>query len=491
MKFPNSIAINFYFVFKMLGILCLLEIPFFLISMLVGLYYGNSMNEAFGCTILVASIVGGTMVLLGRKKSRKSIGRKEGMLLVALAWLVLSLIGMMPYLFSGYISNPIDAFFETMSGFTTTGATILDDIESLPKGLLLWRSTTQWQGGIGIIVLAIALLPVFGGHESMVYNYESSGVLHEKFLPRSVVMAKRVAILYVCITILCMLFFWLGPMDLFDAVCHAFTCVCSGGFSTKNSSIAYFDSAYIDWVAIVFMFLAGVNFSLIYFSIKGKFRKLTHDAEFRWYLGIVLVIGTITTIWIYFRGVTDNFITAIRYAFLQVISLISTTGYVTQDYDTWGSFYGNIAMLLMFISACTGSTSGGLKTGRFAILTKNLTNELKKRTHPSAVLPVKLLNSVIPSKFVDQVVNFFFAYFSIILIASLLLSLQGITPISAFSATIACISNSGPGLEQVGPIENFNALNHFSKSVLCFVMMIGRLEIFTVLTLFLPNFWKD
>lgn len=487
---------NFFFVFRVLGLLCLLEVPFLILSLVSGLYFKSSPTvSAFAITIAVMAVVGSLFFLLGRHYKRHSTsGRKEAMLSVSLAWLVLSLIGMLPYIISGYIPNVADAFFETMSGFTTTGATVLSDIERLPRSLLLWRSITQWQGGIGIVVLAIALLPIFGissGGGSMIYNYEATGVLHEKFLPRAGHMAKVVAIIYVVLTLICILLFWIGPMTLFDAVCHALTCVCSGGFSTKNASLSHFNSLYIDIVAMVFMFIAGTNFSLIYFAIKGKKTKIHRDAEFKWYLSVVLIAGLLTTLWIFVKGFVPNLGSAFRYGFFQVISLITTTGYYTQNYEAWQSFFAIIALFIMFVAASTGSTSGGLKMGRFAILSINLKNEIRKRSHPSAVLPVRLEKTTIPSRFVNQVVTFFFAYVTIIIIGALILSLEGLSLTTSLSASIACVSNSGPGLDMVGPTESYAVVSSHGKFILGIIMMMGRLEIFTILTIFHSSFWKD
>lgn len=483
--------VNYRFVARMLGFLCLLEIPFLILSLSVGLFYDKSIVWSFLSAIVAMAAVGGTLLVAGREAKHYKSGRKEAMLTVSLAWVTLSLLGMLPYIISGYIPNPADAFFETMSGFTTTGATILDNIEALPKGLLLWRSITQWQGGIGIVVFALALLPVFGGSGSLVYNCEASGVLHEKFMPRAGIMAKKVTNIYLILTFACVLLFWIGPMDLFDAVCHALTCVCSGGFSTRTDSLSYYNSAYTDVVAMLFMFLAATNFSLIYFAFTGKPKKLIQDTEFRWFLSIVVIVGLASSVWIYMKGIIDAPLEALRHGFFQVISLISTTGYYTVDYDGWLSFFALLALCIMFVAGCTGSTSGGLKVGRFLILVKNLLNEIRKRTHPNAVLPVRADNIVIPTRFVGQVGTFFFAYSMLILLCILFLTVEGIKLDSAVSVAVACISNSGPALESFGPTESYAALGSVSKIVMSLMMMIGRLEIFTVLAVFHGGFWKD
>ncbi|MDO4789704.1 MAG: TrkH family potassium uptake protein [Porphyromonas sp.] len=483
--------VNYRFVTRMLGFLCLLEIPFLLVSLLVGLFYDSHTTWAFLTAIIIMASVGGALLVIGRDAKHYKSGRKEAMLTVSLAWITLSLIGMTPYIISGYIPNPADAFFETMSGFTTTGATILDNVEALPKSLLLWRSITQWQGGIGIVVFALALLPIFGGSGSLVYNYEASGVLHEKFMPRAGIMAKKVTNIYLMLTLACCLLFWLGPMDLFDSICHALTCVCSGGFSTRTSSLAYYNSSYTDIVAMIFMFLAATNFALIYFAMTGKPKKLLQDTEFRWFFTIVIIAGLSASIWIYVKGLIDAPLDALRHGFFQVISLISTTGYYTQDYDNWLSFFALLALCIMFVAGCTGSTSGGLKTGRFLILVKNLLNEIRKRTHPNAILPVKADNIVIPTRFVSQVSIFFFAYAMLILLCILFLTIEGIKLDSAVPVAVSCVSNSGPALVSFGPTESYAALGSVSKIVMSLMMMIGRLEIFTVLAVFHGGFWRD
>lgn len=434
-------------------------------------------------------VAGWGMYLLGWKADDYSSGRREGMLSVALTWTVLSFFGMMPYWLSGYIDNPTDAFFETMSGFTTTGATILNDIEKLPKGLLFWRSLTQWQGGIGIIVFTIALMPMFGGSASLLFDAEASGITHERFLPRITQVAKRLFGIYLLTTTIFFLLMWIGPMDLYDAINHAFTTVSTGGYSTKNASIAYWNSPYIEYVIAIGMAVSATNITLIYFAIHRGWRKLLGDDEFRWFGSVIVVATLVVTVWLLIRAQGAGIEETFRQSLFQIVSLITTTGYLTVDYSTWGHFFTLIALLVMMVAGCAGSTSGGLKMGRFVILVKNMLNEFHKQTHPNAVLPVRMSGQVISSQIVQRVSTFAFVYMGLVLFGCMVLLLDNLSFEEALGLAVSSVSNVGPALGHYTS-GNVSDLSVFPKWILSFLMMVGRLEIFTVLTLLLPGFWK-
>lgn len=469
----------------------LFETVFMLLAALVAFLYGGEdlLPLLYSCAILFGA--GILFFLIGRNADEFNAGRREGMLTVTFTWLFLSFFGMMPFLLGGYIDNVTDAFFETMSGFTTTGSSILTDIEALPKGIQFWRSLTQWQGGIGMIVFTVALLPIFGGGASQLFDAETPGITHERFRPRIAQVAKRLSGVYLLLTALVIALLWIGPMDFYDALNHGLTTISTGGYSTKNSSVAFWDSAYIHYVIIVFMFIGATNITLIYFCLNRQPSKLFKDEEFRWFAFFVLGAIALTVTWLLYNGFESDIEIAFRKSAFEVISIISTCGFAVEDYITWGGFYWVIVLLLMIICGCAGSTSGGLKMGRFVILTKNLSNEFKKQTHPHAIIPVRMNGHVVSTEIVQRVLAFVFAYISLVLVSSMVLALDGMPFEESLSAAISAISNVGPGLGSLGPIGSYAEVPVVSKWFLSFLMMTGRLEIFTVLTILVPGFWKQ
>lgn len=483
--------LNVRFIVKMLGLILMLETPFMLSAALVALLYKGSdlISLLLSSGILFAS--GGLLYLAGLKANEHAAGRREAMLTVSLTWVILSFFGMLPYYIGGYIPSVTNAYFETMSGFTTTGSTILTDIEALPHGILFWRSLTQWQGGIGMIVFTVALMPILGVGASQLFDAETTGITHDRFRPRITQVAKRLWGVYLFFTGLLIALLWVGPMNFFDSVCHAFTCMATGGYSTKNASIAYWNSAYVDYVLSLFMMLGATNFTLFYFFFKGNYKKLFKDEEVRSFWIFVLITILIVTGWLVFKHIETDLLTAIRLATFQVVTLVSTCGYATADYNPWGPFFWLIALILMFICGCAGSTCGGFKMGRFVILIKNTLNEFKKQTHPHAIIPVRMNGHVITSEVVHRILAFAFIYIAVIIIGCLILMADSVGFEDSIGAVVSAISNTGPGLGTCGPVNNFAGIPDLSKWVLAFIMLIGRLEIFTVLTLFLPGFWKQ
>lgn len=471
--------------------MCILETVFMSLATVVAfLYKGNDFYP-----LLISSgiifLTGVLLYVVGFRANEYTTGRREGMLTVTLTWTLLSFLGMLPFYLGGYVDNITDAFFETMSGFTTTGSTILTDIEALPKGILFWRSLTQWQGGMGMIVFTVALMPILGGGAIQMFDAETPGITHERFRPRITQVAKRLWGVYLFLTFVLVLLLWIGPMDLYDAVNHAMTAISTGGYSTKNASIAYWDSAYIEYVISLFMLIGATNITLIYFCLNGNVKKLCRDEEFRWFFWFVWVMIGITTAWVLYTGFATDFSSAFRKATFQVSTLVSTCGFATENYIPWGPFFWSIALILMFICGCAGSTCGGLKMGRFAILTKSLFNAFKKQTHPHAIIPVRMDTHIVSGDVVLRVLAFAFAYVVLIVISCLVLMLDGLGFEESIGAAVSAISNVGPGLGKLGPVDNFSEVPVVSKWFLSFLMMTGRLEIFTVLTLLVPGFWKQ
>lgn len=483
--------LNVRFIIKMLGVMFILETLFMLLATAVSFGYKEDDFYPFLQSSALMFGTGILFTLIGVKANEHTAGRREGMLIVTLTWLFFSLFGMLPFYLSGYIDNVTDAYFETMSGFTTTGSSVLTDIEALPHGLLFWRSLTQWQGGLGIIVFTVALLPIIGGGAIQMFNAEVPGITHERFLPRITQVAKRLWGVYLLLTFILIGLLWVGPMDLFDAVNHALTCISTGGYSTKNTSIAYWNSAYIEYIVTLFMFIGATNVTLIYFCLNGKPKKLFKDEETRWYFWIIVVATAATVLLVMSKGFVSGFEEAFRQSIFQVVTLISTCGFTTIDYIPWGAFFWLIALALMIICGCAGSTSGGLKMGRFVILVKNLLNEFKKQTHPNAILPVRMNEHAVSRDVVHRVLAFAFVYAALIFVSCIVLTLDGMTFIDATGAVVSAIGNIGPGLGSLGPVGNYAEVPVVSKWFLAMLMMIGRLEIFTVLTILLPGFWKQ
>ena len=394
-----------------------------------------------------------------------------------------------PFYIGRYIPDIANAFFETMSGFSSTGATILDDIESLPHGILFWRSMTQWIGGLGIIMFTIAVLPIFGVSGLQVFAAEASGPTHDKVHPRIGITAKWIWSIYAGITALLVGLLMLGGMDWFDSICHAFATTGTGGFSTKQASVAYYNSPYIEYVISIFMFISGINFTLLLLFVNRKFKKFISNAELKFYFGSVVLFTAVIAIVLYYTspmGMEESF----RKSLFQVISLHTSTGFATDDYMQWTPVLWGLLTIIMLMGACAGSTTGGLKCIRMVILTKVSRNEFKHILHPNAILPVRINKQVISPSIVSTVLAFCFIYIAIIVIGTLLMMAMGVGAEESMGCVISSIGNMGPGLGETGPAYSWNALPDAAKWLLSFLMLLGRLELFTVLLLFTPDFWK-
>ena len=484
-------GINFHFISKTIGFLLLIESISIFLSSFVSVYYKEDCAKPMFYSAIITALSGVIFNMLskGRVKSL-NIGKREACLVVTFGWLFMTFFGLLPYLISDSITSFSSAFFETMSGFTATGATVLSDVESLSNGLLFWRSFTQWMGGIGIIVFALVILPMIGGNASVLYEAETTGIVREKIRPRVSEVAKRLFICYLVLTTLLFTLLAIGPMGLFDGICHAMTTVSTGGFSTKNTSIAYWDSAYVDYVIIAFMFLGGVNFSLTYFMLRGVFSKIRKDEEFKWYVWICAIFTIFIFICILANGFYTDTEEAFRVSLFQVVSMITTTAYSITDYVSWGTFYIFLFNLLIIFCACAGSTSGGMKLARLVVLVKNTINEFKIQVHPSAVIPVRMNGSVVSPAVVSKVLSFMFLYICIMFISFLILSFGGMNFVESFEVSIASLSNVGIGLDRFADAGSFEFASEFNKWYICLLMLVGRLEIFTVLSLFIPGFWR-
>ena len=480
--------INFKTIIRIIGILLLLETTMFLVCSGVSFYYRESDMLDFWKAGGITAGVGLLLAFLG-KGGERQLTRRDGYVLVSFAWVAFSLFGMLPFYIGGYIPDIANAFFETMSGFSSTGATILDDIESLPHGILFWRSMTQWIGGLGIIMFTIAVLPIFGVSGLQVFAAEASGPTHDKVHPRIGITAKWIWSIYAGITALLVGLLMLGGMDWFDSICHAFATTGTGGFSTKQASVAYYNSPYIEYVISIFMFISGINFTLLLLFVNRKFKKFISNAELKFYFGSVVLFTAVIAIVLYYTspmGMEESF----RKSLFQVISLHTSTGFATDDYMQWTPVLWGLLTIIMLMGACAGSTTGGLKCIRMVILTKVSRNEFKHILHPNAILPVRINKQVISPSIVSTVLAFCFIYISIIVIGTLLMMAMGVGAEESMGCVISSIGNMGPGLGETGPAYSWNALPDAAKWLLSFLMLLGRLELFTVLLLFTPDFWK-
>lgn len=462
---------------------------FIIISSFVAWYYGQDDFMPLLLTGSVTFIVGLIITYIFRKEKGK-FGRREGYFIVTFTWIIFSLIGAIPFFISGYIPSFADAFFETMSGFTTTGASILNDIEALPYGLLFWRSLIQWLGGMGIIVLSLAVLPILGVGGMQLFVSEVPGPTKDKLHPRIQETAKKLWGLYVGYTVLETILLYYGGMNMYDAVCHSFTTMATGGFSTKQASIAYFNSPFIEYVIIVFMFIAGVNFSLGFHLINLKFKKITRNEELKLYSLIIIVATLFIAGVLYYTNGLKDFEEDFRDALFHVVSLITTTGFITEDYLQWPAYLTLILVVLMFIGGMAGSTGGGIKVVRVLIVMKNSFLELKRLIHPTAVIPIKYNGHSIPDTIVRNILAFIVFYIVIFVISTVLVASMGYDLETSLGAVAATLGNIGPGIGDVGPVENFAHFPDAGKWLLSFLMLIGRLELFTVLILFSKAYWK-
>jgi trk system potassium uptake protein TrkH len=477
------------YIFNVVGVLNVFFGLTMVFPLLCGLYYGHGsapgLLESMGITVGC----GGALYLMFRKAKAEVITQREGMAIVAIAWTAIGLTGALPFYLGIEECSFTDAFFESVSGATTTGASILTDIESLPEGLLFWRSFIQWLGGMGIIVLSVAILPFLGVGGMQLYKAEVPSPVPDKLKPRirdtSLILWK----VYALISLAQVLLLLLGGMSLFDALCHAFTTMPTGGFSTRNASIAHYNSVYFDVVIIVFMLLAGINFSLHYQMIRGKPLAFWRDAECRFFLGAVLVL-TLLVSYDVFGTVYRSAGQALRYGAFQVVSIVTTTGYATADYEQWPGTSQIILLLSMFLGASAGSTGGGMKCLRIMLCFKFCYKELFSLIHPRSVMHVKISGKTVPEDVMRSVLGFVLLYMGLFAFSTVLLAATGVDFVTAIGAVAATIGNIGPGFGMVGPVENYALIPMAGKWLLIWCMLLGRLEVFTVIILLVPEFWR-
>ena len=437
---------------------------------------------------LVCILVGGILWLI-RLPGGNDIKKREGYLIVALGWLSMVSFGMLPYLFSGVIPDVVGAFFETVSGMTTTGASVLNDIEAVPEGILYWRSLTQWIGGMGIIVLTVAIFPLLGIGGIELFVAEAPGPTSDKLHPRIRETAKRLWLIYVALTAALTFILFLGGMNFYEAINHSFTTMATGGFSTKNASMAFYDTPAIQYPITLFMFLAGTNYTVIYFGLKGKFSKVWASDEFKAYLLIVFLFTVIVT-FVVKSNTGLPWEKSFRDSIFQLVSIITTTGFVSADYTSWSNSLTMLFFVLMFLGASAGSTSGGIKLIRHLVFFKNSFLEFKRILHPRAIVPLKLNGQVVTGRIRTHIIIFLLLYLMLFLIGSIVVSAMGLDFLTAIGAVATSLGNVGPGIGEVGPVDNFAWLSPQIKFTLSILMLLGRLELFTILVLFTPYFWK-
>ena len=480
--------INIKMIYRIMGFLILLETVMLLCCIGVSFYYGEDDLMSFVITTGVTFVVGSALLFMG-KSAERQLSKRDGIIIVSISWVVISAFGMLPFYISKYIPDITNAFFETMSGFTSTGSTILDDIEALPHGLLFWRSLTQWFGGLGIVFFTIAVLPIFGVGSVQLFAAEASGLNKDKVHPRIGVTARWIWSIYLGLTLIVITLLIAGGMPIFDSVCHAFATTGTGGFSTKQASIEYYNSPYIEYVTAIFMTVSGINFTLLLLFVNKKFKKFFENTELKWYLISVGVFTLFIAAGLYHTtsmGVEEAF----RKSFFQVASLHTSTGFATADYMTWEPVLWALLCALMFVGACAGSTSGGIKCIRMVIFSKVARNEFKHIIHPNAVLPVRVNKQVVPQNILTSTLAFLFVYLMIVIVSCLIFMALGIGFLESVGTVISSIGNMGPGLGLTGPAYSWNHLPDAAKWLSAFLMLVGRLELFTILILFTRGFWK-
>lgn len=478
---------NYKAVLSILGNVVKYMVALLFVPLLIALYYGEGDAKSFLLTILIGAPIG--FILSNIKAEKKAIYAKEGFLIVGFAWIIISAIGALPFVISGAIPSFIDAFFETVSGFTTTGATILTAIEGLPKGILFWRSFTHWIGGMGFLIFMLALIPSLGSNSIHLLKAESPGPSPGKIVPKIKETAKILYLIYFALTLIEGILLMCAGMNLYDAVIHAMGTAGTGGFSNMNASIAAFNSPAIEWIITIFMLIFGINFALYFQILKGNFKGLFKNEELRYYLLIIVSAFILITVNIISLNGGD-IILSIRQSAFQVSSIVTSTGFATVDFNFWPTLSKLIIVMLMFVGAMAGSTGGGIKTVRIVIMLKAIKREINKIIHPKRVNSVKIDGKTVDEDIIHGVFLFIGAYIIISLIAIFIISFDNFDVVTTVTSVITTMSNIGPGLEVVGPAGNFAAFSPLSKLVLSFCMLAGRLEIYPMLIMFSPSIWR-
>ncbi|MDE5665431.1 MAG: TrkH family potassium uptake protein [Duncaniella sp.] len=484
-------VINFPVILRIIGLLLIIEGLFLSVPLATALVYHENDWMCFLLTMVVTTVAG-TIMTFGIRPRNPRMGKREGFLLTALIWVFFSIFGMIPFIFMEKQPMSVsDAFFEAMSGFTTTGATVMDSISHLSHGIVMWRSLMQWIGGMGIILFTLAVVPMLNHSGGMqMFNAEVTGITHDKLRPRISQTAKGLWLIYIVLTIVLFILLIIGPMDTFEAICHAFSTMSTGGFSTADASIEAWDSVYIESVVTVFMFLGGTSFVLLYRAAHGEFKPIWQNDVFRAYVWIILVCYVLFVISIFYHGQAYSIKSVTLDPLFQIVSTITSTGYEVSDFSNWGTFTLSLVFALMFFGACAGSTSGGAKIDRLIYLLKNCRNEIVRCVYPNNIFTVRVNRRVIPHETVSKVIAFLCLYVMIIMVGGILLTALGLPLVDSFFSAFSCISNTGLGAGVTGYGGSYALVPDLGKWLLAIIMMIGRLELFTVLILFTPTFWK-
>ncbi|MBR3427209.1 MAG: TrkH family potassium uptake protein [Bacteroidales bacterium] len=495
---------------KLFGVLLLIEAAALLLTSAVALHYQRVAGETDArCFLLTAALTASVGLLLyniGNMSKRGTLQIRDTFFVVALSWVLFSLFGMLPFLMNGTVDNVTDAFFETMSGFSTTGATILNNIDQQPHGILFWRSITQWMGGLGVVVFTLAFLPSVakGSKKVSLFAAEAPGLSVEKLAPTMGATSRLLWIIYIALTVLCAIAYGVGPMNRFDAICHAMTTIATGGFSTHQASIGYYQSSYLEWICSLFMLLSGINFAMYHFLFNRRFDVIRRNEELRWYLIAILVFILLFVGRFYFaphfKTITEDQLAShpqtwwdrIRISLFHVVALLSNTGFQSSncDYDTWGRLFLIPTVLLMVVGGCAGSTSGGIKMVRVIVLLKYVRKTIHELIHSSSMYTVKISGQIVEDLSLKRVMSFFSLFLIVFMLNVVGLSAAGMSLEEGAISFLTCFSNYGPGTGITGPSGTFDAIPNAAKWILSFDMMVGRLEIYTVLLLFTPSFWR-
>ena len=495
---------------KLFGVLLLIEAAALLLTSAVALHYQRVAGETDArCFLLTAALTASVGLLLyniGNMSKRGTLQIRDTFLVVALSWVLFSLFGMLPFLMYGTVDNVTDAFFETMSGFSTTGATILNNIDQQPHGILFWRSITQWMGGLGVVVFTLAFLPSVakGSKKVSLFAAEAPGLSVEKLAPTMDATSRLLWIIYIALTVLCAIAYGVGPMNRFDAICHAMTTIATGGFSTHQASIGYYQSSYLEWICSLFMLLSGINFAMYHFLFNRRFDVIRRNEELRWYLIAILVFILLFVGRFYFaphfKTITEDQLAShpqtwwdrIRISLFHVVALLSNTGFQSSncDYDTWGRLFLIPTVLLMVVGGCAGSTSGGIKMVRVIVLLKYVRKTIHELIHSSSMYTVKISGQIVEDLSLKRVMSFFSLFLIVFMLNVVGLSAAGMSLEEGAISFLTCFSNYGPGTGITGPSGTFDAIPNAAKWILSFDMMVGRLEIYTVLLLFSRSFWR-
>lgn len=482
-------SINYSIIFRILGWLLMIEAGFMLLPLATTIYYHETDMWAFVSSIAITFVIG-VVLTSGLSGGRHDMGKHEGFLLTAMVWVVFSIFGMLPFLLSAHPVTITDGFFEAMSGFTTTGCTVFDCVETYSHGINMWRSVMQWIGGMGIILFTLAVIPMLNHSGGMqMFNAEVTGITHDKLRPRVSQTAMSLWGMYFMLTAALIVLLWAGPMSLYDSICHAFSTISTGGFSTHHNSLAHYDSTYVTVVVMIFMFLGGTSFALLFKALHGNVNGLRTSDVFRTYVSVIALMFVAFVAAILIGGHYTDWRSVTIYPLFQIVSTISSTGLSVCDFETWGAFVVALMFVLMFSGGCAGSTSGGAKIDRMLFLLKNSRNELYRTLHPNTITPVRINHKVMSADVVQKTIAFLCIYLMVIVVGGIMLTALGLPLVDAFFSAFSCVSNTGIGSGITGYGNNFDIIPCAGKWILAALMLIGRLELFTVLILFTRSFW--